>query len=83
MCEREEHRNTDDILFEAGIALNHIALGKELGTLSESAVERGARLLADMPEEALKSLLRGRNGEFDTNREVPEAAEAAVHCNPA
>lgn len=78
MCERGEPGKTDDILFEAGIALNHIALGKELGTLSESVVERGARLLADMPEEALKSLLRGRNGESNTNREIPEAAEASI-----
>ncbi len=75
MCERGEPGNTDDMLFEAGIALNHIALGKELGTLSESTVERGARLLADMPEEALKSLLKGsNNGESDTNRETSEAS---------
>lgn len=78
MCERGEPENTDDILFEAGVALNHIALGKKLGTLSESAVERGARLLADMPDEALKSLLRGRNGESRTNQEVSETTQGSV-----
>lgn len=78
MCERREPKNTGDIVFEAGVALNHIALGKVRGMVSESAIERGARLLADMPEEALKSLLRGRNGEFDTNRETSEEAKTSI-----
>lgn len=76
--ENEASVRIDDIVFEAGVALNNVAMSKQSGLMSASSMERAAQLLADMPEEALKSLLRGRNGRSDKNPGTPETVEATI-----
>lgn len=79
MCDREQPGKTDAIIFEAGVAINNVAMSKQSGLVSASSVEHAARLLADMPKEALESLLRGRkHGESSTNREAPETTPGTV-----
>ena len=82
MTESGRSSEVQDVIWKASVALNRVAGEKiNFGPATVYSIEACAQILADMPEEALQSILRTRNnGKSSSDREIHQGEESPVQA---